>query len=111
MGRWYLNTILNVIGAAICVLLIIFIIVLPQEKVLLGVIFRGLLSLLLIYNSLYLIFTDKPSFITRKEPEKNRRIGGVILLVVGLFAFITVLMGYGLNGYPPIDWRTVFPQK
>lgn len=111
MKKWNINIAINILGSTLCIILVILIFVLPQEKVLLGVFLRGGFSFLIIYNALYFIFSDKPSFLLRKGQEKHRKLGGVLLLIVGLFGFITFLMGYGINGYPLLDWRTVFSAK
>ena len=100
--------VINIIGVAVCAILITMIFLINEQKVLVGVLFRGAIMLLIIYNSLYTIFTDKPSFIIKKGQEKHRKRIGIILLVVGIAGFITVLMGYGINGYPLLDWKTIF---
>lgn len=111
MKRRDINTKINILDITLCVILVILIFVVPQEKVLLGVFLRGAFSFLIIYNALYLALSDKPSFIIRKGKEKHRKLYGVLLLIVGLFVFITFLMGYGVNGYPLLDWRTIFSAK
>lgn len=100
--------VINIVGALVCVMLIAMLFVFNEQKVLIGVLFRGAFTLLIIYNSLYTIFTDKLSFVIRKGQEKHRKLIGIILLVVGIFGFVTVLMGYGINGYPLLDWKSVF---
>lgn len=99
---------INIVGIVICVILNIMLFVFNEQKVFIGVLFRGVLSLLVLFNAIYLIFTDKPSFLMRKRQEKHRKPYGIILLVVGIATFVTVLMGYGINGYPLLDWKTVF---
>lgn len=59
-------------------------------------------------NALYTLLTDKPSVLSKSGPVKDRRIMSGILLAVGLFTIVTVLLGYGLNGYPLLDWSDVF---
>lgn len=99
---------INIVGAVICVMLITMTYVFGEQKILISVLFRGVFSLLILFNSIYLIFTDKPSFLIRKRQEKHRKLFGIILLVVGIATFVTVLMGYGINGYPLLDWGSVF---
>lgn len=100
----------NVIGATICIILSVSLFIFSNEKVLLGVLLRGVFSLLIIFNAIYLIFTDRPSFIIRLGQEKYRKLSGVLLLIVGLLGFVTFLMGYGINGYPRLDWSELFPE-
>jgi uncharacterized membrane protein YfcA len=92
-----LYSIINIAGAVVCLLLIVLLFIFIEHKLLFGVLFRGSFSLLIIYNAVYLIFTDKPSFIIRKGREKHRKLEGIFLLFIGIFAFITALMGYGIS--------------
>lgn len=73
-------------------------------KLLCRVIARGLLGLLLIYNSLYLLFTSKWSFLCLKSTPKQRLICGIVLGLAGLIGLITAILGYGTNGDPRFIW-------
>lgn len=71
-------------------------------KFMLRVFFRGLLGLLILYNSMYLLLTNQWSFLTIKASKKERLIGGIVLGITGLICVITSLLGYGLNGDPRV---------
>lgn len=100
--------IINIVGGTMCVILIGLLFVFKDQKIIIGVLFRGVFSLLIIYNAIYIAFTNNPSFMIRKGQEKHRKLLGIFLLLLGIFAFVTALLGYGINGYPLLDWRTVF---
>ena len=98
----------NIAGAIMCVVLTASLFVFNDQKIFVGVLFRGVFSLLILYNALYVLLTKRPSFLVKKGKENQRKILGIILLLVGIFGFITTLLGYGINGYPLFDWRTIF---
>jgi uncharacterized membrane protein YfcA len=100
--------VINIAGGIVCVMLTALLFVFNNQKILIGVLFRGAFSLLILYNAIYVIFTNSPSFMVRKGKEKYRKIFGVILLLVGIFGFVTTLLGYGINGYPLLNWTTIF---
>ncbi|MFZ5353515.1 MAG: hypothetical protein ACOZCL_12455 [Bacillota bacterium] len=108
MKFWRLHNIINIVGGIVCILLTVLIFVLQEHKVLIGVLFRGVISILILYNSLYLLFTNKPSFIARNIVVKDRRLAGILLFAVGMLGLVTAIMGYGINGFPLLDWSTVF---
>ena len=99
---------INAVGSIIGVLLALSLFVFTEDKVLLGVLFRGVISLLIINNALYPFLTNKPSVLTRKAGKAASKPYSIILLVVGVFALITAIMGYGINGFPLLDWKTIF---
>lgn len=73
-----------------------------DTKYLMRVFFRGLFGLLILFNSMYLILTNRWSFLTINASKKKRLICGIVLGIVGLICIITSLLGYGLNGDPRI---------
>ena len=73
-------------------------------KLLCRVISRGILCLLIIYNSLYLLFTPKWSFLCLKCSPKRRLIVGIVLGFAGLMGLVTAILGYGINGDPTFIW-------
>lgn len=107
MKAWNSNRIINVIGITVYIILFVLLFIFSEQKVFIGVLERLTLALMVIYNSLYLVLTNKPNFMYKDGAHKNRKLVGFLLLVVGLFGFITALMGYGINGYPLFDWKTI----
>lgn len=99
-----LYNVLNIILALSCLLIIAAFFIFSEQKVMIGVLFRGALALLVLFNALYLLFTNKKSFLVPKGREAIRKHNGMLLLIVGAAMFITALMGYGLNGYSRL-WK------
>lgn len=108
MKKYSLYNVINIIGISICIIFMVLTFGLKDQKVLFGVLLRGAFGLLMIYNAIYVLFTSGVSFLIKKGQEKHRRLLGVLLLIAGLIGFITAVMGYGINGYPLLDWKTVF---
>lgn len=108
MKKQSIYNVINIIGISICMIFVLLIFALEDQKVLFGVLLRGAFGLLMIYNGIYLLFTKGASVLVKSASTSNRRILGMILLLTGLMAFITAVMGYGLNGYPALDWKSVF---
>lgn len=71
---------------------------------LIRVISRGILGLLMVYNSLYLLLTSRWSFLTVNATPKQRLLCGAALGIVGLWGLITTILGYGTNGDPRLIW-------
>lgn len=107
MKKYSSYNIINIIGIALCLLLVILIFGFESQKVLFGVLLRGAFGLLMLYNGIYLLFTKGESALVKSSSKSNRMIMGFILLFTGLLAFVTAVMGYGLNGYPALDWKTL----
>lgn len=99
-----LYNILNIVMALLCLLFTIIIFIFTNQKILVGVLLRGVIALTIIFNSIYLLLTNQKSFLIHKGEEKRRRLIGMVLLIVGLGMFITALMGYGINDYPRL-WK------
>ena len=99
---------INISGGIVCIMSLILLFVFNNQKILIGVMFRGAFSPLILYNSIYVIFTNNPSFMITKGKEKHRKIFGVFLLLVGIFGLVTTLFGYGINGYPLLNWTNIF---
>lgn len=108
MKKYNYYNIINAIGLGICVLFIIVVFALEDQKQLFGVLLRGAFGLLMIYNGCYLLLTKGASFLAKNNTANNRRIMGLLLLLTGLIGLVTAAMGYGLNGYPLLDWKTIF---
>jgi hypothetical protein len=101
-GKLY--NVLNIILALSCLLIAAAFFILGGQNIMIGVLFRGVLALLVLFNGAYLLFTNKKSFLILKGRESLRKYNGMLLLIVGAAIFITALMGYGLNGYSRL-WR------
>lgn len=99
-----LYILLNIVMGLFCIILTLILFIFSNQKILVGVVIRGTISLIVIFNSIYLLFTNQKSFLISKGKEKQRKLIGIILLVVGLAMLITALMGYGINGYPRL-WK------
>ena len=99
-----LYNIINIVMAVLCLLITVMLFIFTDQKILTGVLLRGVFSLTVIFNAIYLLFTNQQSFLIPKGKEKQRKLNGIILLIVGLGMFITALMGYGINGYPLL-WK------
>lgn len=107
MKKSKMYKVINFAISILCIVLIVLLFIFKEQKILIGVLLRGSISLFIIYNAVYIIFTNNPTFMLRKWQEKHRKVFGVILLLLGIFVFVTVILGYGINGYPLLDWRTV----
>jgi formate-dependent nitrite reductase membrane component NrfD len=68
------------------------------------VIGRGVLGVLLVFNSSFMLITRKTTFLNSKVSPKQRLLSSVLLGIVGLGMIITALMGYGINGDPILKW-------
>ncbi len=99
---------INILGIIVCIVLAVCLFVLIEHKVFIGVLFRAVFSLLIIYNAICTLVTNKTTFLIKKGQEKYRLLVGILLLLVGVGAFVTVILGYGINGYPLFDWSTIF---
>jgi len=108
MKKFSLYNLLNIIAIGVCMIFVLFIFAWEEQKVLFGVLLRGAFGLLMIYNGIYLLFTNGESALVKRASTGNRKIMGLILLLTGVIAFVTAAMGHGLNGYPALDWTTVF---
>ncbi|NLC18053.1 MAG: hypothetical protein GX757_02335 [Clostridiales bacterium] len=108
MKKQSLYNVINIIGIGICMIFVLLIFALEEQKILFGVLLRGAFGLLMIYNGIYLLFTKGESLLVKSGSAGNRKIIGMILMLTGLLAFITAVMGYGLNGYPALDWKSIF---
>lgn len=75
-----------------------------DKRLFLRVLARGALGLLLVYDSLYLLFTSKWSFLCINATIKQRRVAGVLLGLIGMYGLITAILGYGMNGDPRWNW-------
>lgn len=108
MKKNRLYNIINTVGLGICILFIIVVFAFEDQKVLFGVLLRGAFGLLMMYNGFYLLFTKGASFLVKNSTVNNRRILGLLLLLTGVIGFVTAVIGHGLNGYPVLDWGTIF---
>jgi len=108
MKKSNVYNVINIIGLGICLLFVIVIYGFETQKQLFGVLLRGAFGLLMMYNGAYLLFTNGASALAKNLSKNNRRIMGLIILLTGLIAFVTAVMGHGINGYPVLDWKTIF---
>jgi uncharacterized membrane protein YfcA len=108
MKKYSFYNVINIIGISICIIFLVLTFGLKDQKILFGVLLRGSFGLLMIYNAIYLLFTNGATLLVKKGQEKHRRLLGILILITGLMGFVTAVMGYGINGYPLLDWKTVF---
>jgi len=108
MKKYKSYNVVNIAGISICMIFVLLIFVWEEQKVLFGVLLRGAFGLLMLYNGIYLLFTKGESALVKSASVSNRRLMGLILSLTGMIAFITAVMGYGLNGYPALDWKALF---
>ena len=95
---------INVLMTVVMIVLVVLSTILfgheDENRYALRVITRGVLGILLIYDALYLLLTDKWSFLSMKASRKQRLFGGVLIGIVGFGCVITTFLGYGINGDP-----------
>jgi tryptophan-rich sensory protein len=75
-----------------------------ETKLLFRMMARGIFGLALIYNSIYLLITDKQSFLVRNSTPMQRKLCGTLIGLVGIGMVLTALLGYGINGDPRFIW-------
>jgi UPF0716 family protein affecting phage T7 exclusion len=75
-----------------------------ETKLAFRVIARGVFGILLLYNSGYMLFTKKPTFLNSNGSPKQRLLATILIGIVGLVMVITALLGYGTNGDPVYRW-------
>lgn len=99
---------INIIFAGLFVIFIVFSYIMfnttLNDRLLLRVASRGLFGVLLIYDSVYLIFTNKWSFLSINISRKQRIFSGFMLGMVGIIMLITAFLGFGINGDPRLFW-------
>ncbi|MDF2537397.1 MAG: hypothetical protein K0S76_418 [Herbinix sp.] len=99
-----INVLMGIIVLAMGVLSIIT----PSDpiktKLLIRVLLRGMISLLTLYNSIYLLFTKKYTPLAKDVSTKQRYFAGILLGIVGLIMLLTAFLGYGINGDPRLIW-------
>lgn len=104
------SLVINIVMIAVIVLLDVLSTVLfgheNENRYLLRIISRGVMGVLLVYDSIYLLMADRWTLFSIKASSKQRLIGAILIGIVGIGCVITAFLGYGINGDPRYNlWK------
>lgn len=100
------NTVVNIVMLTAFAVLEILGLILPSARVCLifRVLSRGILGLTILFNGYLITFTNRWTFLVKNSSRSVRLAIGILLLFVGLYGFVTALLGYGTSGDPRLLW-------